>query len=84
MDDKPHANPIAGCLILAVILAAVALYPLSAGPAVKLVNYGLMSSDAFVRIYNPLMRLDDRVFPKSKPFTSYMLRWADPLPNPPN
>ena len=82
MDEKQTNKPITGCLIVTVILAAIAFYPLSAGPAVKLVNNDLMSVDLFLRFYYPLMRLDEQFPQHRRPFQSYIGRWADPPPNP--
>ena len=65
-------------MILACVLLIVVLYPLSAGPAVKLVQWRILPKKAFTQFYMPCYHAEYYVLPGRNPFSRYVRLWAAP------
>jgi len=75
MDDKQTAKPMTGCFIAVAVIVLAILYPLSAGPAVRLVVRDVMPAGTFFVIYAPLFWFDDHLMSDYRPFGSYVNLW---------
>jgi len=75
MDEKPPTKPMTGCFITVAIIVLAILYPLSAGPTVRLVRWDVMTPGTFFAIYAPLVWIDEHMTADYRPFSSYVNWW---------
>jgi hypothetical protein len=80
MDQDGSSRPPYGCLLIAIALAIVVVYPLSAGPMAMLVDLDVLPASAWVRLYWPLMWIDEtalRTVFGQRPFKWYLCLFTD-------
>jgi hypothetical protein len=81
MDNRAESRPAVTWLVVVMLLAAMALYLLSSGPAVLLRDRGVLTQTTFLKLYMPLFWFYDTVPFFRNAWEWYLGFWAQPPPS---